>query len=83
MLPRKIESTAPEGERHRWRIVRLDTYEAVAGDILSADCDSGAVSMSVITNTIRHEDGRIEIVRETRTHNFGSNGIAIVGWVTR
>lgn len=66
MLPRKIASDAAEAERRRWRVVRLDTYQEIAGEVLSADCDSGLC-------TIRKPDG------DAADHNFGPGGIAIIG----
>lgn len=65
MLPRKIEADAPEAERRRWRVVRLDTHQQVAGDLISADADSGLVSMTV--------------AGERKDHNFGPGAIAIIG----
>jgi hypothetical protein len=66
MLPRRIAPDAPEAERRHWRIVRLDTYQEIAGEVLSADCDTGLC-------TVKKSDG------EAADHNFGPGGIAIIG----
>jgi hypothetical protein len=66
MLPRRIAHDAPDAERRRWRLVRLDTHVEVEGEILSADCDTGVC-------TIKKADGT------AADHNFGPDGIAIVG----
>ena len=38
-----IDPTMPEQERRRWRVVRLDSYAVVPGEILFADELTGEV----------------------------------------
>ena len=39
-----IDLTMPEAERRRWRVVRLDNYSDIPGEILSADELTGEVT---------------------------------------
>lgn len=66
MLPRKLAHDVPQAERRRWRIVRLDTHQEIAGEILSADIDAGVCTM-------KGPDG------EARDYSLGPGGFAIIG----
>jgi hypothetical protein len=79
MLPRKIEHDVPEAERRRWQIVRLDTYQVVPGLILSANCDTGVCTLSVVTGSVTGEDGKKTATTEVRDLSFGPGGLAIIG----
>lgn len=67
MLPRRLTPDQPETERARWRIVRLDTHETLAGLILSADVDAGVARMKAASSG------------ETVDYSLGPGGIAIIG----
>jgi hypothetical protein len=79
MLPRRIAQDLPESERRRWRIVRLDSYETLPGLVLSADCDTGVCTMRIQLGVDTADDGTKTIKFDTRAHNFGPGGIAIIG----
>jgi hypothetical protein len=79
MLPRKLTHDQPEAERRRWRVVRLDTHEAIAGLILDADCESGAATMNVRRGNHIAENGKRTPIFEAEFLNFGPHGIAIIG----
>lgn len=66
MIPRKLPFDLPEAERRRWRIVRLDTHQDLAGLILSADVDSGACVMK-------------EASGAAKDYALGPGGLAIIG----
>jgi hypothetical protein len=65
-LPRRIAQDAPEAERRRWRIVRLDTLTQLPGLILSADADTGVATMKGKDNQV-HD------------YSLGPGGLVIVG----
>jgi hypothetical protein len=66
MLPRRLAAEAPEAERRRWRVVRLDTHQELPGEIVSADADSGICTM-------KGSDGA------AKDYSLGPGGFAIVG----
>jgi hypothetical protein len=66
VLPRRLAPDQPAADRHRWRIVRLDTHAELPGEILSADVDAGIATM-------QGADGAAV------DYSLGAGGIAIVG----
>lgn len=60
----KLESWHDAKEKARYKIVRLDTFSVVPGEIVSADEGTG-------TAVLTHGG-------ETKTHEFGSQGIRII-----
>ena len=60
----KLESHQPSEEKARYKIVRLDNYKDVPGDIVTADETTGECSI--------HENG------ETKSLSFGPGSIRIV-----
>jgi hypothetical protein len=79
MLPRKIPSDAPEAERRRWRVVRLDTHEELPGSVVSADCDTGVCVMRQRGPDQIAEDGKRTMTFEAKDYSFGPGGIVIIG----
>lgn len=65
----KLESWQTETSKGRWKIVRLDTYTDVPGDILSADDATGECCLRVTAAG----------ATEDKTLSFGPGGIRIVG----
>jgi hypothetical protein len=61
----KLETWHSSEDKRRWKIVRLDNYTDVPGEIVTADETSGECSV--------HVGG------ETKTLSFGPGGIRIVG----
>jgi len=61
----KLESWQSAEHKRCWKIVRTDTYTDVAGEIITADEDTGEVC--------------IQVAGETKTLSFGPRGIRIVG----
>ena len=61
----KIEHSHPSEYKDRWRIVRRDSLTTIAGNILSANEETGECELLI--------DG------EKKTFCFGPNGIRIVG----
>jgi hypothetical protein len=68
-LPRQIGSAQSEAERARWRVVRLDSYASLEGQILHADVDTGVAVMA--------RPGPDGAMVQT-TYNLGPGGFAIV-----
>jgi hypothetical protein len=60
----KIESGASAEEKKLWKVVRVDSYTDVPGDIVSADEQSGNCTMM--------------IAGESKNFSFGEHGIRIV-----
>jgi hypothetical protein len=79
MLPRKLAQDAPEAERRRWRIIRLDTHAEMPGLILSADTETGVCTISEIVRIAVAEDGSRTEIREARDYDLGPGGFAIIG----
>lgn len=65
----KLESTDTDEARSRWKIVRLDNYTDVPGEILSADDTTGDCCLRVTAAG----------ATEDKTLSFGPGGIRIVG----
>jgi hypothetical protein len=61
----KLESWHATQEKRRWKIVRLDTFAEVPGDIIAADEATGECCVT--------EKG------ETKTLSFGPHGIRLIG----
>jgi hypothetical protein len=61
----KLETWHSSAEKALWKIVRLDTYVDVEGDIISADESTGECSL--------------QVGAEAKTFSFGPNGMRIVG----
>jgi hypothetical protein len=61
----KLESHHKEEDKRRWKIIRTDDYSEVAGKIITADDATGECC--------------IELNGETKTLNFGLNGIRLIG----
>ena len=61
----KLESWHASEEKKRWKIIRLDTFAEVPGEIVTADEITGECSVSI--------NG------ETKTLSFGPRGIRLVG----
>jgi hypothetical protein len=66
MLVRKLTPDLPEAVRRLWRIVRLDTHLELAGEVVSADADTGVAMMK-------------EASGDTKEYCLGPGGLAIVG----
>jgi hypothetical protein len=64
-LQMSIDPTMPEAERKRWRVVRLDSYSDIPGEIMFADELTGEVKMK--------DYGGFE-----RSYAFGSGAIKII-----
>lgn len=64
-LPTRIDARVDAGEARRWRLVRLDTFADIEGEIVWADRSSGSYCMR------RPDNAVIE-------HCLGANGLAIV-----
>lgn len=60
----KLESWQDAAHKSRYKVVRLDTFEVVPGEIVSADEETG-------TATITHHG-------DTKTHEFGFGGIRVL-----
>lgn len=61
----KLESFHEAAEKKRWRVIRLDNFSQIPGDIVTADEVTGECQMN--------HNG------ETKTHNFGPGGIKLIG----
>ena len=61
----KLESWQSLEEKHRWKIVRTDSYVDVPGEIVTADEVTGECSL--------------QVGGETKKLSFGPCGIRIVG----
>ena len=61
----KLESWHSSEDKRRWKIVRIDSYADVEGEIVTADETTGECSL--------------EVGGETKTLSFGPGGIRIVG----
>jgi hypothetical protein len=61
----KLESHDSAENKRQWKIVRLDDYTDVEGDIVAADDETGECCISV--------------GGETKTLSLGPGGIRIVG----
>jgi len=66
----KIESHHPAEDKRQWKIVRLDDYTDVEGEIVAADDETGDCCM-------QRPDGNGG--SKTETLPFGPGGIKIVG----
>ena len=64
----KIESYADESERKKWKIVRMDSYVALEGVIVSARVDTGDCCLLVTV------DGK----SQAKTYALGCGGIRII-----
>lgn len=64
MTPHKLSFYAPESERRRWKIVRLDTMADVPGLILSANMDTGLCLL-------------LDAAGSYQEYNFGPGGLWI------
>lgn len=60
----KLESWQPAEDRRRWKLVRCDDCTDVAGDIVTADENSGECC--------------VQVGGEVKTHSFGPRGLRIV-----
>lgn len=67
----KIESSQSREDKAKWKIVRLDSFTDVQGELVSADEDTGEFSV-VVPNADRSGT-------ETKTVTLGPGGIRIVG----
>ena len=61
----RLESWHTAEDKRRWKIVRTDTYTDVAGEIISADEETG--------------EACVQVGGETKTLSFEPRGIRIVG----
>lgn len=66
----RIESHHDSEMKKRWKVVRLDNYTDVPGEIVTADETTGECNMHIVG-----KDGSAE----TKTLNFGHGGIKLVG----
>jgi hypothetical protein len=79
MLPRKLAQGAPEAERRRWRIIRLDTHAEMPGEIVSADVDSGVCVMRERGPDEVDAEGGRKPTYKTSNYSLGPGGFAIIG----
>jgi hypothetical protein len=77
-LPRRLCAEQSDAERARWRVVRLDTYATLDGEIVAADADSGLAVMRERGPDEIASDGSRKATYRQVTHNFGPGGMAIV-----
>jgi hypothetical protein len=61
----KLESWHGAEAKRKWKIVRTDSYADVEGEIITANHETGECC--------------IQVAGETKTFNFGPQGIRIVG----
>ncbi len=61
----KLESWHSASDKSKWKLVRTDSYVDIEGEIITADEDTGEASVTV--------------AGETKTLNFGTRGIRIIG----
>jgi hypothetical protein len=77
-LPRRLGTEQSDAERARWAVVRLDSYAALAGEILAADADSGLAVMRERGPDEIAGDGSRKATYRQVTYNLGPGGLAIV-----